>query len=102
MADGQYWMRAHHPGPCIAHDLLNLQPARRLVAMHRTFRAGRFILGEGAAVQPRPGIGQQLPAGRTQPGRRGLMALPAIQLDHRRDGFIFPLDDRGLQNDLLP
>jgi len=86
MAEAEERVLPEHTRAGKPHDRPDLGPAILLVAMDRTFRAGRFFGTKLAAFQAQPGIVKEPLALRTEQLQTAVF-VPAIQSDHRLDGF---------------
>ena len=73
-----------------AHDLSDLFPHLRTIAVHPAVGAKGLCLHKRAVFTAGAGIVIQLPALRSQPARR-IVILPAVEQDHLADHPLFPL-----------
>ncbi len=71
----------------IPHDRLHFLPHLRLITVHQTFAASRFLFLKGALVQSRESVRQKLGAFRTQLIPFGLMVTFAVYVNHGVNSF---------------
>ena len=82
-------MSQQHPGPGVSHDRFGLCPLRRLVAVHGTVRASRFVIPIRALLQPYFGVVQEPPTFVTKGVADGAVVIGAINPDHPGHGQPF-------------
>ena len=75
-------MLPNHARAGVTHHDPDLLAVMALVAMNRTFGAGRFFLAEPATVQPHARVTQKSQAFRAEPGSRAML-VAAIDSHHR-------------------
>ena len=91
-------MPVAHPGSCITHDLPDLFPHTRLVAMYPAIRTRGFVFLKRAFFKPLGRVLIQFPAGSAEAVARSVLSA-AKNTDHRTDRPMFPCHSPG---DLLP
>jgi len=77
----QTWTVPKHPWTRIPHDLLRLLPHLRLITVHQTFAASRFLFLKRTLVQSHESVRQKLSASRTQI-TASLMVHSAVYVNH--------------------
>lgn len=88
VAQAHQRMFPHHARTGVTHDAANLFAPIALIAMHRTFGAGRLFQTEMTSLQPHTRIVQKLFALRAKNGGR-VMFIPAIDAHHGLHGLPF-------------
>ena len=83
-------MAPEHPRPGPAHNLLHLLALRRLVAVHRTLLAGRFVLAKHALIKALVSVGVQRLIVRIIGLRLG--TAPLVEGNHPLNRHFFPFD----------
>ena len=91
MHQGEERVAIEHPGARVTHDLPDLLPHIRLVAVDGTFGAGRLAGTEGTAFETSEGVVAELPAVLTQVATRRVVCT-TVERDHRADRPLFSLD----------
>ena len=79
-------MMPDHTGSGIPHDLTDLLPHLRLIAMDRTVAAGSLVFLKGAVFKPEPRVFQQLPTFIAE-FPFCMVIVPAVNSDHGFYGF---------------
>jgi hypothetical protein len=95
MKEGQDRMTTNHAGAGIPHNLPDPLAQMRLVTMHRTSGAGRFIFPEKTFFKTLEGILLKFKAA----GANiilGPMQIPTIDTDHCRERIYFPCDSQSM------
>jgi len=76
-----------HPRTRIPHDHLHFLLHLRLITVHQTFAASRFLFLKRALVQSHESVGQKLGAFRAQLIPFGLMVTFAVDVNHGVNSF---------------
>jgi hypothetical protein len=84
------------PGTRIPHDLLRFLPHLRLITVHQTFAASRFLFLKRALVQSQKSIRQKLGAFKTQLSPFSLMVTFAVNVNHHVNSFFLSRNTRML------
>ena len=90
MSNRLYRMIKYHPPTGKPHHFPYFFSILRLIAMNRTFFAGRFVIAERTMLETRKGIIEQATARRAQfPVTFGTATVKAY---HQPNRFLFPFD----------
>jgi hypothetical protein len=77
----------YHAGSCISHDLADLFPHLRLIAMDRTVAAGCLVFLKRTVLQPEACVFNKFPAF-VADFPLGMMMVPAVDADHVLYGLL--------------
>jgi len=87
--EGQNRMTEHHPGPGESHDLSDLFPHLRFVAVDLALTAYRLVLPERTFYDSLFGVRSEIPTAFAK--HLAAMPVTAVHADHDPDRFDLPL-----------